>query len=151
MVLVKTLRYAPGGNKAKIGYFTVTVTVKVTRSLVTRSLTLVTFAGVLFVSMHAKYEVSISYGSIDQMTEVKVFCRKDGQTDRTKTRCPRIPFRGHNKIIGQGCDMVPIKRICGKDLACKNRNASLSLSNKTCVCETRMPLAATKSNYGKNL
>ena len=47
-------------------------------------------------SMHDKYEVSISYGS-KVMAKVKVFAtdRPTGQ----KTRCPQIPFEGHKYLF----------------------------------------------------
>ena len=51
--------------------------------------------------MHAKYEVSISYGS-KVMAKVKVFAAEsqtDRVIDRTTIRYPRIPFWGHNKEI----------------------------------------------------
>ena len=43
--------------------------------------------------MHAKYEVWLSYGS-KLTAKVKVFAT-ESQTERTKLRCPRIPFREH--------------------------------------------------------
>ena len=71
----ETLQYAPGGNKVEKAIFSFKVTVKVTRSL-----TLVSFERASFWSMHAKYEVSISYGS-KVIAKVKVDNRH-WQTDR---------------------------------------------------------------------
>ena len=54
-------------------------------------------------SMHAKYEVSTSYCyCLEVMAKVKVFCQShrqtESKTDRTKTRCPHIPFCEHKKL-----------------------------------------------------
>ena len=72
--------YAPGGNKVQ--------------KAILASLTLVSLErGSLVRSMHAKYEVSIAYGS-KVIAKVKVDNRQtdrqiNKQTDRTKTICPR--------------------------------------------------------------
>ena len=73
--------YAPGGNKVQKAIFSFKVKVKVTRTL--------SFESFERWSMHAKYEVSISYGS-KVIAKVKVDNRQtDKQTHRTKTICPR--------------------------------------------------------------
>ena len=61
--------------------------------------------------MHAKYEVSISYGS-KVIAKVKVDNRQtDKQTDRTKTICPDQLIWGHKKygsmqkVLSQGKHM----------------------------------------------
>ena len=53
--------------------------------------------GFYSLTMHAKYEVCISYGA-KGMAKVKGFlCIRvaASRTNMTKTKCPRIPFRGH--------------------------------------------------------
>ena len=58
---------------------------------VTRSLTLVSYERASLVGMHAKYGVSISYGS-NVIAKVKVDNRQTYKlTDRTKTICPPPP------------------------------------------------------------
>ena len=55
---------------------------------------------VMFSDIHTKYEVSISYCS-KVMAKVKVFCHRvtDRHTERTKTRCPWIPFQRHKNVV----------------------------------------------------
>ena len=88
----------------KLAIFSIKDMVKVTRSL-----TLVSFKRVSLVE-YAFQTWSISYGS-KVMATVKGFLpesetdrvrQTDRQTDRTKTRCPRIPFRRHLLSIAYG-------------------------------------------------
>ena len=81
----ETLQYAPGGDQVQKAISSFKVKVKVTRSL-----TLVSFEGHHKWSMHAKYEVSISYGS-KVIAKVKVDNRQTGQ----KQYAPDHSIRGH--------------------------------------------------------
>ena len=55
---------------------------------------------VSLVNMHAKYEVSFM---IYKLLSKNKFCYSQTITDRSKTRCPRIPFKGHkNDYTFQG-------------------------------------------------
>ena len=72
--------------------------------------------------MHAKYEVSISYGS-KVIAKVKVDNRQTNkQTDRTKTICPYHSIWVHNKC---NVKLICVKKIMSKGLQLN----SLSLSN----------------------
>ena len=81
-------RYAPGSNRIQKSYFSTKAKIKITRSM-----TFVSFerASLVELSMHAKYEVSISYGS-NVIVNVKVDNRQtDRQTERQdKNNMPRI-------------------------------------------------------------
>ena len=92
----ETLQYAPSGNKVQKAIFSFKVKVKVTRSL-----TLVSLERASLGSMHAKYEVSISYGS-KVKAKVKVDNRQtDRQTNREtgqKQYAPDHSIWGHKKI-----------------------------------------------------
>ena len=96
---------SPAATKPKFTIFSyiIKVTVKVKRRW-----TLVSFERFHYLSMHAKYVVSITYSS-KVKANVKDFCfrqtvghtnrHKDGQ-GKTTSRCRRITFRGHTFIEG---------------------------------------------------
>ena len=78
----------PAATKSKLAILSIEVMVRVKRSL-----TLVSFDRFHYLSMHAKYDVSISYGS-KVMAKVKVFC--NGQTGQKLDAL--IPSHGLNKM-----------------------------------------------------
>ena len=86
----------PGGNKVqKLAVFSIKVTVKVTRSL-----TLVSFERVSLVCMQNMKSLSLTVQKLRTMLKGGG-CHKvaDRWTNRTRTRCPRIPYQGHkNKL-----------------------------------------------------
>ena len=74
----------PAAAKSKLAIFSIKVTAKVIKSL-----TLVSFEGVSFVDYMPNMKLlSLTLQSYDQC----YFCHR--QTDKTKTKCPQIPFRG---------------------------------------------------------
>ena len=77
----------------KLAIFSINFTVKVTRSV-----TLVSFERLSLVE-YACQLWSLYLLRLKFMAKVKVFFlpQSDRVTDRTKTRCPRIPLRGHKK------------------------------------------------------
>ena len=85
----ETLQYAPGGNKVEKAIFSFKVKVKVTRSL-----SLVSFERAS--SMHANYEVSISFGS-KVIAKVKVDNRQTNRQTGQKQYAPDHSIRGHKK------------------------------------------------------
>ena len=95
-VFVKHYSMPPAETKmSKKAIFSFKVKVKVTRQMTLLS-------GRHLWSMHAKYEVSISYGS-KVIAKVRVDNRQtdrqtDKQTDMTKTICPDHSIRGHKKL-----------------------------------------------------
>ena len=74
-----------------------------------------------WLSMHAKYEVSISYSS-KVITKVKVFCHRviDRETDRKNILCPRIPFQGHKNAWYFKTRHVFVKHGCPRRQQSKN-------------------------------
>ena len=81
---------APSSNSPKLAIFSIKVMVKVTRSL-----TLVSFKRVFISWVWMPKMKSLPLKVQKLWPRLKFFAKS--QTDRTKTRCPRIPFRGHNK------------------------------------------------------
>ena len=86
--------------------------------------------------MNAKYEISISNGS-KVMAKVKVFCHR--VTDRTKTRCPRIPFLGHKKLF-QNHGEVGIFIVSAKFIGPSDRTDKIVIS-PICTLSSRTGLS----------
>ena len=105
-MFVKHYSMPPAATKVEKAIFSFKVKVKITRSLTLMSI----WKGMISGSMHAKYEVSISYGS-KVIAKVKVDNRQtDKQTDRQTNRqtdrqtgqkqyAPDHSIRGHKNSI----------------------------------------------------
>ena len=83
--------------------------------------------------MHAKCKVSISYGA-KVIAKVKVFLQQtDGQTDKTKTGWPRIPFQRHNNALLSGSKIVKRLRRRKFDSVIIERTIGLVLGPSTAL------------------